>query len=390
MVVNALDAMVNLDHPIKTKARDWADTHLSDGAAMHQRGLVDRSDWRAAASYGLLGSHVSAELSGLGIGAVESSLMYEGLGASTADNGLVFAIASQAMAPTKAIATSASPSQQERWFPALCDGSLFASFAMSEPNAGSDPWSLTTHARRDGQSGWLLNGVKTWCTLGPICDVALVFAITDPTRGQWGITAFIVPAETEGLHKGAPIDKAGFQSCPFGELRLTDCQVGDDAVLGAVGAGAAIFTKIVEQERAFLYAAQIGALERVLSLAVDFARRRVQGGVHIGSHQSVANRLVDIKLSHEHSRLALYKAAARHDAGLSVGLAGPLTKLSTADAAISSILDAIKTFGASGLTIESGLERELRDSLSGLAFSGTPDLARNLVAEQLGLNRAIS
>jgi len=388
-VTNALEAMLDLDHPVKVSARDWANATLADGDTMHARGLVDRSDWQSAASYGLLGSHAPRELGGLSIGAVESSLMYEGLGASSADNGLVFAIASQAMAPTKAIANSASPAQRERWFPALCDGRLFASFAMSEPGAGSDPWGLTTTATQDEQNGWILNGTKTWCTLGPICDVALVFAVTDQSRGQWGITAFIVPADADGMQQGPPIEKSGFQSCPFGELRFEDCRVDNQAVLGSVGSGAAIFTKIVEQERAFLYAAQIGAMERVLDLAIDFARSRVQAGVHIGTHQSVANRLVDVKSAHEHARLTLYKAAARHDAGLSVGLAGPLTKLATADAAISSVLDAIKTLGAQGLTIERGLERELRDSLSGLAFSGTPDLARNLVAEQLGLNRRL-
>lgn len=382
--------MLDDRHPRKQTAIAWADANLDDGPTMARRGIVDRSDWQTAADYGLLGLHVSADLGGQGIGAVESSLVYEGLGASTADNGLIFAIASQAMAPTKAIANSASPAQRERWFPALCDGSLFASFAMSEPNAGSDPWALETMATETGDGGFVIDGVKSWCTLGPICDVALVFAVTDPGRGQWGVSAFIVPGDSVGLERSAPIEKSGFQTCPFGELRFTECRVGPDALLGSRGSGAAIFTKIVEQERAFLYAAQIGAVERVLGIAVDHARQRVQGGIHIGSHQAVANRLVDIKAMHECARLLLYKAAARVDRNLSVGLAGPLTKIVAAESSIDAILDAVKTLGALGLTIDAGLERELRDSLSGLAFSGTPDLARNLIAEQLGLNRRIA
>lgn len=386
-MINALDAMLDNNHPKKVEVRDWASANLPDGARMAAQGLVSRSDWRAVADFGLLGTHVPRELGGQGLGAVESSLVYEGLGASTADNGLVFATAAHAMTPARAIANSASPEQQERWFPGLVDGSLFASFAMSERRAGSDPWSIRTTAVASRDGSWILNGTKAWCTLGPICDVALVFAVTDPSRGQWGISAFIVPGDTAGLERCAPIDKSGFQSCPFGELVMTDCRVESDALLGGVGAGAAIFTKIVEQERAFLYASQIGAIERVLDLGVSYARSRVQAGCHIGAHQAVANRLVAIKSAHESARLTLYSAAARIDRNQSVGLAGPLTKLVTAEPAIDAMLGVIKTFGAMGLVIDTGLERELRDALSGLAFSGTPDLARNIVAEHLGLNR---
>jgi len=386
-MIDALDAMLDLDHPIKIAARDWATANLDDGPTMQERGVVDKRDWATVGARGLLGSHVPIELGGLGIGAVESALIYEGLGASSADNGVVFAVASQAIAVVKAVAATASPHQRERWFPRLVDGSTFASLAMSEREAGSDPWSMTTTATKQSDGTWFLNGAKAWCSLGPVCDVAIVFAVTDPDKGQWGITAFMVSADSDGFERGPAIDKTGLQSCPFGDIRFVDCRVGDDARLGHEGAGAAIFTKVTEQERAFLYAAQIGAIERVLDSAVDYARRRVQGGVHIGTHQAVAHRLVEVKAAHEAARLALYKAAACVDRAMPIGMAAALTKLATAETAVAAMVDAIKTFGALGLTTELGLERELRDSLAGLAFSGTPDLGRNLVAAHLGLNR---
>lgn len=386
-MTDPLEAMLNLHHPVKTAARDWASASLPDGAAMERKGLIDKDDWAAFAEYGILGTHVSKELGGMGIGAVHTALLYEGLGASTADNGLVFAAASHAIAPTRAIAESGSPEQLEQWFPALCDGSTFASFAMSEPNAGSDPWMMETTAQAQSDGSWLLNGTKAWCTLGPITDVLVVFAITDPTRGQWGISAFIVAGDIEGLEKCPPIEKSGFQSCPFGQVHFVNCHLPASALLGQVGSGAAIFTKIIEHERALLYAAQIGAVERVLDMAIDYAKTRVQGNTHIGSHQAVAHRLVNIKAAHESARLLLYKSAARIDRNQPVLTESALAKIVTAERAIDAIVDAMKTFGALGMTKELGLERELRDSLAGLAYSGTPDLARNVAAAQLGLNR---
>lgn len=385
-MIDALEAMLDLAHPRKIEARDWATANLPDGSTMAGR-VVDKRVWAKAGSYGVLGSHVSAGLGGMGIGAVESSLIYEGIGASPADNGVGFAIAAHAIAAAKAVADSASIEQRSRWFPRLVDGSTFACFAMSERDAGSDPWSITTTATQQTDSSWVLNGSKSWCTLGPLCDVAIVFAVTDPQKGQWGITAFIVPASTDGFERGEAIDKASLRSCPFGDIHLTECTVGDDARLGTVGAGAAIFTKVTAQERAFLYALQIGAVERVLDIAVNYARQRVQGGVHIGRHQAVANRLVDVKVAHEVARLALYKAAACVDRAEPLELAAAIAKLATAESAVVAMVDAIKTFGALGLTTELGLERELRDALGGLGFSGTPDVGRNLVAAQLGLHR---
>lgn len=386
-MTDPLEAMLDLEHPVKTAARDWASARLADGETMEQRGIVDKNDWALFAEFGVLGTHVASELGGMGIGAVETALIYEGLGASTADNGLIFAAASHAIAPTRAIAESGSPAQLEQWFPALCDGSTFASFAMSEPSAGSDPWMMETTAEQRADGTWVLNGTKAWCTLGPITDVLVVFAVTDASRGQWGISAFIVPGDTDGLEKGATVEKSGLQSCPFGEVSFVDCHLPADALLGQVGSGAAIFTKIIEHERALLYASQIGAVERVLDLAVQYAKERIQGGTHVGSHQAVAHRLVNVKAAHESARLLLYKSAARIDRNQPVLTESALAKIVTAERAIEAVVDIMKTFGALGITKDLGIERELRDSLAGLAYSGTPDLARNVAAAQMGLNR---
>jgi alkylation response protein AidB-like acyl-CoA dehydrogenase len=376
-----LDALLMLNHP--EMARSWA----ADLVKPAVDGMIDRAIWKLAAEAGVQGLLVDEKRGGSGGSAVDAMLVFEGLGSGTDDNGLTFALASQVFAMQRAFVGSASDEQLDRWLSALLAGDAFGSFAMSEPDAGSDTSTLATLAVEQPDGSYVLNGTKAWVTLGPVCDVAIVFASTDPDKGTWGTTAFLIDAETPGFLRGPAVEKMGLRSCPFGELVLTDCRVPASAVLGRPGSGAAIFNRTVEAERLFLYAAQLGAMERVLGRASEQARTRQQGGRSIGSHQAVSHRIVDMKVRHEAARLLAYKAAALIDRGEPIGLAAALAKLQIAENAAESAIDAMRVFGASGYTVEVGLEAEVRDALGGLAYSGTVDVTRNIVAGLLHLDR---
>lgn len=379
--------MLDLDHPVKRAARTWANDNLPLTAAVDSDWVVDRATWQAAGSGGLLSMQLPAAHGGKPLSATDVALTLEGLGASQAESGVVFAIASQAVTSSRAIAASASAAQLDQWASPMALGDAIVSFAMSETSAGSHPWELTTTATADSDGSWVLNGTKTWATLGPICDLAVVFAATDADKGQWGISAFLVDAATPGFERGDAIEKMGMRSCPFGELRFNDCRVPADALLGRVGAGAAIFTSVVEAERAFLYASQLGVAERMLEQAVEHGRSRRQAGVHVGSHQAVSHRIVDMKLYHEAARLLLYKATARDDRGEPFAFEAALAKLMASEVAVTSSIDAMRTFGAAGYITSTGIEAEVRNALGGLSYSGTPDITRNIVAAGLGLTR---
>jgi len=385
----SFDAMMDSEHPTKIVARDWADEHLPSATDMRDQ-VVDRHTWRAAGDFGVLGFQIPASHGGSDATAANIALAFEGMGASGADNGVVFALASQSVTANRALAVSGSGEQLDRWAQPLASGELFASFAMSEVGAGSNPWEISTTADLQTDGSFILNGTKSWVTLGPVCDVAVVFATTDPSRGSWGISAFIIDASTPGFERGPAIEKMGLNGCPFGELHFTDCHVGPDALLGKIGSGASIFSRTVEAERAFLYASMIGSVERSIAASIDHARRRHQGDVHIGSHQAVAHRIVDMKLHHEAARLLLYKTTARYDRNESIALEAALTKLMASEHGVQSSIDAMRTFGASGYTTALGLEADVRDALGGLAYSGTPDVTRTIVASQLGLARPLT
>jgi alkylation response protein AidB-like acyl-CoA dehydrogenase len=376
---DGLQALLDASHPRKLAAADWARERLA-GAT------VDRETWRTCGHAGLFGLLVPASDGGLDCSAVEALLTFEGLGLGCDDAGLVFALASQVFAFGPAFNSGADHLQRERFLPGILDGSTFGSFAMTEPDAGSDSSAITTTARRvDG--GYRLDGVKTWVTLGPVADLAIVFATTDASKGRWGITAFLVETDRAGVHASAPIEKFGLESSPFGRLELDGVIVPEAHRLGPEGAGATLFSSAVEAERAYLYAAQVGATQRLLERCVERAGSRRQFGQPIGANQAVSHPLADIAIQLEMSRLLIYKAGALADAGRSVTLAAAMAKVQVSETAIRAALQAIQLFGAEGYTSAAGLHTYLRDAVGGMAYSGTSDIQRNIIVRLLGADR---
>ncbi len=146
--------------------------------------------------------------------------------------------------------------------------------------------------------------------------MVIVFASTNPAAGQWGLSAFVVPTDVPGVERSPNRDKMGMRTTPFADISFTDVVVPESAVLGREGAGASIFNAVVQVERAFVFATQIGAMERQLNESVDYARNRVAGRPdRSAAHQAVAHRLVDMKQQHETARLFLYRAAMAKVAG---------------------------------------------------------------------------
>ena len=384
---SVLDAMLDLGHPVK-----MAMAELAGGFAMPaDTTTFDREAWKTAADAGVLGLLVDPAHGGQGKTIVESLLAFEGLGLGTDAHGTVFALASQVFAMQRALQGSGTPEQLGRWLPSLVDGSSIGSFAMTEPDAGSDTAGITTLATPllGSADRWTLSGTKTWVTLAPQCDVIIVFATTDPTKGRWAQTAFLLESDRSGIVVGEAIPKSGLAGCPFASVTLTDVEVSIDDVLGKVGAGGSVFTSAVDAERAFLYAAQLGAMERTLDKTIQRARTREQSGQQIGKFQAVSHRIAEMKLRHESARLLVYKAAALHEAGRSITMAGALAKLATSESAVESALDAIQVHGAEGYTLAAGIEADLRNAVGGLAYSGTSDIQRNIVAGLLGVDRPL-
>jgi L-prolyl-PCP dehydrogenase len=364
---------------------EFAQRELGEGLDARDRdGEFSRELWRKCASIGILGLPVPTEYGGAGADAVTIAAALEGLGYGCTDNGLIFALNAQMWACELPLATFASEEQRRRYLPGLCDGSLIAAHAMTEPGSGSDALALTTSATEIDR-GWVLNGSKTFVTSATEADLFVVFATTDPSMGFAGISGFLVERSAPGVVIGRPLSKMGLRTSHLGEVFLSDCEVGSEAMIATRGAGMAIFNTAMRWERGLILAAAVGTMRRQLERCIDYAGERVQFGQPIGAFQAVSHRIAEMRLRLETSRLMLYRMARLLDAGKATDLDAALTKLHLSESFVESSLAALQLHGGYGYMTEYGLERDVRDALAARIYSGTSEMQRTVIARHLGL-----
>ena len=344
-----------------------------------------RDLWSKCGQMGLQGLPVPEPYGGSGLDPLSTAMALEALGYGCADGGLVFAVCAHLFACVVPLWKHGSEEQKRRYLPGLCNGALIGSGAMTEPGSGSDVFSLSTKAMPDGQ-GFRINGAKLFVSNGPVADVVIVYALTDPQKGYLGgISAFLVEKGTRGFSVGQKFEKMGLRTAPLGELVFEDLHVSADAVIGGVGAGASLFHQAMDWERICLFASHIGAMERLLEKAIEHGRTRTLSGKPIGKLQAISHRIADMKVQLEAARLLTYRAAWRLDRVKNVSLDASMAKLFVSESLVRAALDAVQIHGGYGYMAELGLERALRDSVASTIYSGTSEVQRNIIARWLGL-----
>jgi alkylation response protein AidB-like acyl-CoA dehydrogenase len=311
-------------------------------------------------------------------------LIMEGLGYGAKDNGLLFGMNAQMWSVQHPILTFGSDAQKQKYLPALCSGKIIGAHGMSEPDSGSDAYSLRTRATKV-EGVYILNGTKMFVTNAPIADLYVVFATVDPDRRMLGVTTFLIEKGTAGCTVGRDLEKMGLRTSPMGEIILEDCFLPEEARLGREGNGSTVFNSSMEWERGCILAGQIGAMERQLEETIRYARERKQFGQSIGKFQAVSNRIAEMKVRLETARLILYKVGWLKNEGKSAIMEAAMAKLFLSEAFVDSSMDAIRVRGGYGYMTEFEVERDFRDALGGTLYSGTSDIQRNIIARLLGL-----
>ncbi len=363
----------------------FAREELADDVVARDRDGVFAADlWGRCARYGVLGWPVPEDLGGKGYSVLTSARLMEALGYGCRDNGLTFALGAQMWGVQKALLRFGSAAQVDRYVRGSIEGRLLGGYGMTEASSGSDAFALTTTAVRDGDH-FVINGEKVLITFAPVADFSIVFAATDPEAGRWGLSAFVVDADTPGYTAHPVEEKMGLRTVPFGRISLRDCRVSRDALLGGEGSGAGIFSFSQGWERGLVMAPQLGVMQRVLEESIAEARNRRRGGNPIGKHQAVSHRIANMKLRLDMARLMLYRTAWLQEEGRPNLLEAALTKIYLSESFAESSLDAIAIFGGAGYKTEAGVERQLRDAIGGTIYGGTSDIQRNIVAGLLGL-----
>jgi alkylation response protein AidB-like acyl-CoA dehydrogenase len=363
----------------------FARQELNEGLIERDRqGEFSLDNWKKCAQFGLLRLPIPEEYGGVDADILTAMLVMEGLGYGCRDNGLILALNAQLWSVQLPILTFGTEAQKHQLLPGMCSGELVGAYAMTEPDSGSDAYSLRTRAEcQDG--GYVLNGAKMFITNAPIADVFLVFATVDPAKGMGGVTAFLLEAGTPGFSVSRDLDKMGLRTSPMGELIFEDCYVPEESRLGWEGGGVSIFSGTMEWERACILASHVGAMERQLETCIRYSRERRQFGQPIAKFQSISNRIADMKVRLETARLILYKVAWLKKMGKSAAIEAAIAKLYLSECFVQSGLDAVSIHGGYGYMTEFEVERDLRDAIGGTLYSGTNDIQRMIIARWLGL-----
>ena len=356
----------------------------SDMIARDKEAHFDRDAWRRCADFGVLGMPIPQEYGGLGLGLSELLAVMEGLGRGTRDQGLLFSLNAHLWTNSIPILLYGSEEQRRKYLPPLCDGTLVGANAASEPDAGSDIFSMRTRATRDGDH-YVLNGTKTFVTNAPVADLFVAYATVNPALGATGITGFIVERTTPGLIISKKIEKMGLRTSPMAEVIFDDCRIPVSQRLGREGRGVTVFECSMEWERGCILASCLGVMQRQLGECLAYARQRKQFGKAIGKFQSVANRLVDMKVRIYTCRPLVYRIGALKDAKKDATVEAAVAKLHVSESFVKSCLDAVQVFGGYGYMQEQQVERDLRDSVGSTLYSGTTEIQRNIIARGLGL-----
>jgi alkylation response protein AidB-like acyl-CoA dehydrogenase len=370
---------------LQDEAIKFAQTQIEgDMVARDRNGTFSRESWTRCAEFGVLNMPVPTEYGGLGMGLTTLIAVMEGLGYGTRDHGLLFSLNAHLWTNTIPILIYGTEEQKQKYLPKLGDGTLIGANGASEPESGSDIFSLRTRAEKRGDH-YVLNGTKMFVSNAPVADTFVCYATIDPARGPLGITAFILERGMPGLTVTEKIDKMGLRTSPMAELVFEDCVVPLENRLGRVGRGVEIFECSMEWERGCILATCLGAMRRQLEECIAHARGRKQFGQAIAKFQSVANRIVRMKVRLDACRPLVYKIGLLKDQDKPAFMESSVAKLYISESYVESSLDAIRVFGGYGYMTEQQVERDLRDGIGGLLYSGTNDVQHNIIAKCLGL-----
>lgn len=363
-------------------ATDHLCTELDNGASAD---AFNHELWRLCAQAGILSMGMPEEYPDTEVHDTLSAVMaMEGLGYGSVDNGLPFALNTHLWTIQHPIALHGTAEQKAQWLPAMARGECIGAHAMTEPEAGSDSSSISTLAT-PVEGGYELSGTKCMISLAPIADMFMLFATVNKSANKWGITAFLINRHQDGVHVSEPVEKMGLRNVPMGVITLTKCFVPTSSRLGPEGAGAALANHSLEYERCCILASQVGRMQKQVDDAVSFSRTREQFGKSIGQFQSVSNRVADMKVRLETTRLLLYKVAWMKDKKRSTVLESAMLKLVASENFLASSMDAMRIHGGRSYLTENHVEHDVRDALGGVLYAGTSDIQRNIIAGMLGL-----
>ena len=366
---------------------------LCDEIRRFIRGEVDpRSRWieehdevpadliQKARELGLFGLTIPEEYGGIGLDLAGKCAVEEEMGKT--NYGFATVIGNHTGISTTGIVAVGNPEQKRKYLPRMAAGEWIGAFALTEPQAGSDPAALRTRAVRKGDR-YVLNGEKIYITNAGLAQVFTVMAVTDPAKGIKGISAFIVERGSPGFEIGRNELKMGMHGCTTAPLAFSDCEVPAENLLGGEGIGYIQAMKTLTAGRVTVAARCVGMMDKLIGQCVEYMKMRAQGGKKLAEHQGLQWMLADMSVARDAAR-ALTQRAIETLVGGERGTREASTAKLFSTEALGRVVDcAVQIHGGMGYMREAGIETTYRDARIVRIYEGTSEIQRNIIAAQL-------
>ena len=333
------------------------------------------------AEHDLLGLPFDTEHGGTGTGTLMLNIAVEEVAKACASSALILMIQELGTLPIKLFGTD---EQKERFLPRCASGEWSPAFALSEPDAGSDPGGMRTKAVRDGDE-WLIDGTKNWITNLGVADFYICFAVTDPEQGHSrGISAFIVEADRPGFSVGKLEHKMGIRGSPTGQPIFDNVRVPAENLIGEENQGFKVAMSTLDRSRLGVAAQAVGIAQGATDYAAAYAQERKQFGKPIAAFQGIQFKLADMESRTAAARELLYRACSKIDAGdRDMGKYSAMAKLVASDTAMAVTVEAVQVLGGYGYVNEYPVERMMRDAKITQIYEGTNEIQRLVIARTL-------
>jgi acyl-CoA dehydrogenase len=327
---------------------------------------------------GLFGLSIDPEYGGLGLNMLEEVKIGMALGktspAMRSTFGTNVGIGSQGLV------MAGTPDQKAKWLPGIASGDIITSFALTEPDVGSDSANVKTRAVRDGNQ-WKLTGTKRYITNADRAHLFTVMARTGEP-GAKGVSAFLVPADSPGLRVGTPEKKMGQQGAHVCDVHFDDVPVPPENMLGAEGEGFKVAMRVLDRGRLHIAGVCVGAAERLIADSVAYATTRIQFGKPIAEHQLIQGMIADMKTECLAAKALVLQTAADKDAGNNVTMEAAAAKYFASEM-VGRVADkAVQIFGGAGYIADYGIERFYRDVRIFRIYEGTSQIQQLIIARE--------
>jgi alkylation response protein AidB-like acyl-CoA dehydrogenase len=366
---------------LRRSVREFAETEMRphvmewDEAQHFPKELIPK-----LSALGLMGIQFPDEYGGAGMSAVEYCICIEEL--ARVDPSVSLSVAAHNGLGAAHIGMFGTEAQKQKYLVPLAKGDKLAAWGLTESQSGSDAAAMRTTAARQGEC-WVLNGSKQFITHGAYGDTMVVMAVTDRSKGNRGISAFIVERGTPGFRAGKKEDKLGMRASETSEVILENCRIPATNLLGEEGQGFINTLQVLDAGRIGIAALSVGLAQGAYEAARDYAFERKQFGQPIGAFQSIRAKLVENAARIEAARLLTYRAAAFKDAGRRTTLESAMAKLYASEIAVRSSEDGVQIHGGYGFVKDYPAEKYFRDVKLTTIGEGTSEIQRLVIARQL-------